>query len=159
MLDPEKLKPQALAALVGSGWSHSRRAEAFSQASLLWPGIQQAIPDNVSQLIENFSGLMLVHRSRWFHCFPVEVVKYFELADVELLESYVGERVYPLGTSSCSYLTVTESGRIVYVDSDWLAIHTFCDFSSMLNWLFAGDVSSVEHIRQLALEERPEGFG
>jgi len=90
---------------------------------------------------------------------PMAVVNYYDSEDVALLESYVGERLYPLAELSCAYAFLTETGRVIVVDSDWLFFHTLRDIHALLNWLFGEDTACIDETRQLSPSERPGGFG
>lgn len=159
IIDLNKLTLAARAAFVaaipGSNLDSPSEGGPFQQVI----GAIQSVLEGVSKEAVSCYGLVVKAQRRWVVFDPFAVDNFYDADEIALLESYVGDRVYPFAVLSLSHAFLTSTGRVIVLDRDWLFYCVLRDLYAFLNWLFAEDDSFLSEHRELSPAERPEGLG
>lgn len=154
MIDLSKLTPAAKIALEKAVQCKTTCASsqgAFPQ----WIGSFQSVLEAVSPAAASCYGLAITSERRGIFFDPAAVSNFFGTDEIALLESYVGERVYPLGVLDCAYAFLTDTGRVIRLDRDWLFFCVYRDIYALLNWIFTQDATYIDEQREFSPSERP----
>src|SRR5437870_4992233 len=99
MMTSEMLHTSVRTALVDAGWDEARNVSATRPECYCGPSNLE-LPVVIRDLLSNLYGLKVVLAGRWIDFHPETVMSILVRDDIELLESVVKERLYPIGTSS-----------------------------------------------------------
>jgi hypothetical protein len=157
MINQQLLQPRVREAIFRAGWSEARNV-AMPQVVSDCEQADVGASGHIVELLSNVYALRVTHEGRWIDFSPEKTMIMLGAEDVRRLERLVGENLYPLGTSSCAYLFSSQSGKVIFLDSDWLFFHSFPDVTSLCNGLLAGDSNAIVYSREIALDERPEDY-
>jgi hypothetical protein len=157
VLNTNLLNPEVAVVLASKGWHPNRRVSTSETlARCRAAGFVANAP--AIALLKNLLDLRLENNGRWIDFRPEQVIAVLNRDDVRLIEGSSGQGLFPLGVASGNYLFVGDTGRVLFLDFDWMFYVLFHDTVSAINSLLSGDQSGIILSKQLGTEERPVDF-
>jgi hypothetical protein len=139
----------------GSGWFQGREVDVTTATTILErKGFRPSAA--ALRILRAFGGLCIRSKKGWVKFSVEDVVCVVGKDEVSVIERMIGEDVCPIGTTPCASAFVAPSGRIIWLDCDWLFFNTLTSLAECFDVLFVA--GKVPEMTWLTEDQRPPGF-
>ena len=141
-----------------AGWNSSRHV-SIDEVLEVADRAGYVLSDTTKKLLSNINGIVIKVCQRSIGIEANTCASIIEKVDIQGICEELGELFFPLGLASAAYLFVSDSGKVMFLDQDFLFFRVYSSIESLIRHIvLEQNADGLLTERYLELTERPEDF-